>query len=187
MPQTLQALKVLFRRRPFSPSSWAQLVVLCGCLMCLLTTNASSAFAQEKINVKQMAKYRKIFMDIKGYHHQALKLLVTQNIGLSEQIITHAETLSKMAEDILLLFPKGSLSDKSRTLPSIWDKEGNLVPGFIKQAENMKVEARKLAQIAKTGNRRAVNAQLRNFDSEGCRGCHTLYRGGEDEPELFMD
>ena len=81
-----------------------------------------------------------------------------------------------MADDMLALFPKDSWTPKSRTSKNVWNKDGSLSAGFMAQAENMKEESMKMAQVAKTGDVKAIKKQLRNLAANGCRGCHTLYR-----------
>ena len=145
-------------------------------LFCILTL--TSVQAQESTLDRQaIIKYRRLFMEIKGKHNQAIKLLVMQEIPFHSHIVTHAEALSNMAEDMLRLFPKGSQGPQSRALPSIWDKDGNLSSAFIAQVDVMKKEAKKMAEVAKAGDNEAIRQQLRQLASNGCRGCHTLFRG----------
>ena len=65
----------------------------------------------------------------------------------------------------------------SRALPTIWNADGTLSQGFVDQAKMMQAEAHKLAQIAPTGNLKAITKQVKILANKGCRGCHTQYRG----------
>ncbi|MBF0238306.1 MAG: cytochrome c [SAR324 cluster bacterium] len=142
--------------------------------------------AEESVSVttrNSIIQYRKIFMDAKGLHTQAIKLLVSKKIGLYSQIVTHADALNKMAEDMLHLFPPGSQGADSRTLPTIWNKDGTLSQTFVEQAQIMKQEAKKMAEVAKTQDMDLIKKQLREFATNGCRGCHSLFRGEDSEWE----
>ncbi|MGH7403415.1 MAG: c-type cytochrome, partial [Candidatus Rokuibacteriota bacterium] len=66
-------------------------------------------------------------------------------------IAVNAETLALNAEHIPALFPEGSLTEKSKAKPEVWQKWAE----FEKAAENMQAEAEKLRDAAK-----AKNAQL---------------------------
>ena len=153
-------------------------MILLGMIIVLFNTFPQSASAQTQADKRDaLIKYRQIFMEAKGKHNQAIRLLITKNIALPEHIITHAEALSKMADDMIKLFPKGSQGPKSRVLVDVWDKNGNLSKPFLEQTENMKKEAQKMAEVAKKGNPSEMKKQLRALASNGCRGCHTLFRG----------
>ena len=145
--------------------------------MALVWMNTGSlVLAQEEGETKTIIQYRKIFMEAKEKHHQAIKLLVTKELSLPSHVITHAEALKNMANDMLLLFPKDSMGAKSRVSPNIWNKDGSLSQGFIAQVEKMKEEATKMVKVAQAGDMAAVQKQLRSMTADGCRSCHTLYR-----------
>lgn len=145
----------------------------------LSATLAPSIQAADK-DRNAVMKYRHLFMETKGKHNQAIKLLVNSKISY-RHIVTHAEALSSMADDMLMLFPANSMGGKTRALDTIWDKDGKLSADFVTQAELMKIESQKMVDIAKEGNYKAIKKQLGRLANKGCRGCHTKYRGDEKE------
>lgn len=61
---------------------------------------------------------------------------------------------------------------------SIWTDRGRLNKEFIIKAKAMKNEAKALMKLAKTSKDiKLLKKQLRRFEANGCRSCHTLYRG----------
>ncbi len=125
---------------------------------------------------KAIMKYRQLWMEIKGQHNQAIRLLVKYQMA-PNQLISHAETLAEMSDDMLFLFPPGSLGGGSRALPTIWDNNGKITRDFIMQTEIMRGESEKLVAIARAGNYKTIKKQLFTYASKACRGCHMRYRG----------
>ena len=156
--------------------AWTSILAISGGL--LAASIVPLAQAADK-NRDDVMKYRHLFMETKGKHNQAIKLLVKSKVSYSH-IVTHAEALAAMADDMLMLFPANSFSGKSRALSSIWDKDGKLASDFVAQAELMKVESKKMVDVAKAGNYKAIKKQLGILANKGCRGCHTKYRGDDN-------
>ncbi|MGK5094712.1 cytochrome c [Deltaproteobacteria bacterium TL4] len=152
-----------------------QFIVVLG-ITATLFTRVTPVYAYGEAQARHLGQYRKLFMEAKGIHFLAIRMLVKRELGMNEHLITHAEILNQMAEEILSLFPKGSLDAQDRTSAKIWNQEGALVAEFIAQAEVLKQETRKLVKLAKTGDLNAIDEQIRIVDDKGCRGCHALYR-----------
>lgn len=153
-----------------------------GIAVALILTVGSSTIANaepRRSNTEAMIKYRHLFMETKGKHSQAIKLLVKNKLSYSH-IIAHADALAAMADDMLTLFPAGSMSAKSRALPAIWKDDGTISDEFITQAELMRAEAKKMVEIAQEGNYKKIKKQVGKLAKNGCRGCHTDFRGEED-------
>ncbi|OUS26291.1 hypothetical protein A9Q99_18855 [Gammaproteobacteria bacterium 45_16_T64] len=148
----------------------------------MFSVGASSMVNAEprKSSTEAMIKYRHLFMETKGNHSQAIKLLVKKKLSYSH-IIAHAEALAAMADDMLTLFPAGSMSAKSRALPAIWNDDGTVSAEFIKQTEVMRSEAKKMVEVAQEGNYKKIKKQVGKLAKNGCRGCHTDFRGEESE------
>lgn len=144
----------------------------------LLTATVAPTVQAADKDRNSVMKYRNLFMETKGKHNQAIKLLVKSKVSYSH-IVTHAEALAGMADDMLMLFPANSMGGKSRALDTIWDKDGKLTPDFVAQAELMKTESKKMVDVAKAGNYKAIKKQLGILANKGCRGCHTKYRGDD--------
>jgi cytochrome c556 len=70
------------------------------------------------------------------------------------------------------LFPKGSLSEKSRAKAEIWEKWDEFIknPGMVKKA------AQALADAAKSKNETEVNTKFKAL-GDACANCHNSFRG----------
>ena len=123
-----------------------------------------------------MMKYRKLFMETKGKHAKAIKLLVKNKLSLNH-IISHGEALEAMADDMLMIFPAGSMGGKSRAMDNIWDKDGSLSQDFTNKVKAMRIEATRLVQVAEQGNYKKIRKQMASFANKGCRNCHSDFRG----------
>ncbi|MBF0352914.1 MAG: cytochrome c [SAR324 cluster bacterium] len=136
-----------------------------------------------KINRDDLIKYRNYVMTIKGNHTQALRLLVAKKINLRNQFITHAEALRALSFEMLRLFLPGSLGPKSRAKAEIWDQNGHLAKKFVEQTQIMEKEASQLVEVARYGSLDSIKKQLRSFEKNGCKGCHSEFRGeGQPDP-----
>jgi len=123
-----------------------------------------------------MMKYRQLFMETKGNHAKAIKLLIKNKLSLNH-IVSHGEALVAMADDMLVIFPAGSVGGKSRAMYDIWDDQGNLTQDFKNKAAVMRAEASRFVEIAKEGNYKKIKKQMAVFANKGCRSCHSDYRG----------
>jgi len=92
--------------------------------------------------------------------------------GNIEAIAVNAETLALAAQQIPALFPEGSLTDKSKAKPEIWQKW----PEFEKDAKNLAVEAEKLRDAAKAKNEQLTQQIVKDFGRNACGTCHTPFR-----------
>jgi cytochrome c556 len=92
--------------------------------------------------------------------------------GNIESIAVDAEALAINAPRIPSLFPEGSLTDKSKAKPEIWQKW----PEFEKAAMNLKTESEKLRDVAKTKDADATQAVMKDFGKNACGTCHTPFR-----------
>ncbi len=92
--------------------------------------------------------------------------------GNIEGIAVNAETMALNAEHIPMLFPEGSLTDKSKAKPEIWQKR----PEFEAAAKNMGDWANRLRDTARTKNAQATEAIMKEFGAKGCGTCHTPFR-----------
>jgi cytochrome c556 len=92
-------------------------------------------------------------------------------------IVLHAEALAAMAEGMLLIFPAGSTGGQSRAMDEIWDESGKLSLDFKNKVSVMHGEALKIVEVAKQGNYKQIKKQMAVFANNGCRSCHSDYRG----------
>ena len=92
--------------------------------------------------------------------------------GNIEAIAVNAETLAMTAQHITALFPEGSLTDKSKAKPEVWQKW----PEFQAAAKNLETQAEKLRDVAKAKNEQATQDMLKDFGRNACGTCHTPFR-----------
>ena len=88
-------------------------------------------------------------------------------------IVPDAETLIDTAGKIPALFPEGSLGPaKTAAKPEIWQKWAD----FEAASNNLKTQAEKLRDAAKTGDATATQAVVQTFGRNACGTCHTPFR-----------
>ena len=85
-----------------------------------------------------------------------------------------ADTLAQNSTKIPALFPAGSLEGMGKTAakPEIWQKW----PEFEAAAKNMGTEAAKLRDTAKTNDKMAMEAAVKDFGGKACGSCHRPFR-----------
>jgi cytochrome c556 len=87
-------------------------------------------------------------------------------------VATNADIISKNAAKVPSLFPAGSMTDKSKAKPEIWQKWAD----FEATAKKMETEASRLRDTARTGNAQASNGIIKDFGRNACGACHTPFR-----------
>lgn len=92
--------------------------------------------------------------------------------GNIEGIAVNAETMALNAEHIPMLFPEGSLTDKSKAKPEVWQKWDD----FVKASKNMQDWASRLRDTARTKNAQATEAMMKEYGAKACGTCHTPFR-----------
>ena len=92
--------------------------------------------------------------------------------GQIEAMAVNAETIAMNAEHVPMLFPKGSLTDKSKAKPEIWEKWSE----FEAAAKNMETKAVELRDAARAKDQAKVEALMKNFGREACGTCHQPFR-----------
>lgn len=92
--------------------------------------------------------------------------------GNIEAIAVNAETLAMTAQQIPALFPEGSLTEKSKAKPEVWQKW----PEFEAAAKNLETQAEKLRDAARAKNEQLTQDLVKDFGRQGCGTCHTPFR-----------
>ena len=92
--------------------------------------------------------------------------------GQIEAIAVNAETMALNAAHIPALFPQGSLTDKSKAKPEVWQKWSE----FEDAAKNMATWAAKLRDTAMTKDAQATDAVMKEYGRQACGTCHTPFR-----------
>jgi cytochrome c556 len=89
-----------------------------------------------------------------------------------EGIEVSAEGLAVAAQFIPVLFPEGSLTDKSKAKPEVWQKW----PEFEAAAKKLQTESEKLRDTAKAKNAQQTQDIVKDFGRNACGTCHTPFR-----------
>src|SRR5437899_5767351 len=92
--------------------------------------------------------------------------------GNVEGVAVNAEALALHAQRITLLFPEGSLTEKSKAKPDIWQKW----PEFQAAAKNLENRAGTLRDQAVAKDAAAVQTTVNTFGRDACGTCHTPFR-----------
>jgi len=92
--------------------------------------------------------------------------------GSWEAIAVNAEAMALTAEHIPSMFPPGSLTDKSKAKPDVWQKW----PEFEAAAKRMVAESEKLRDAARSKDQAATEAAMKDFGRNACGACHTPFR-----------
>jgi len=87
-------------------------------------------------------------------------------------VAANADIISKNAAKIPSLFPQGSMTEKSKAKPEIWQKWAE----FEATAKKMETEGAKLRDVAQTGNAQGTNDMIKDFGRNACGACHTPFR-----------
>jgi cytochrome c556 len=91
--------------------------------------------------------------------------------GNIDAVAVNADTISLTASHIPALFPKGSLSEKSRAKPEIWQRRTE----FEKAAKGVQATAERLRDAARAKNAEATQAGFRDL-GQACDTCHRPFR-----------
>ena len=92
--------------------------------------------------------------------------------GNIEAIAVNAETMAINSLHIPVLFPQGSLTDKSKAKPEIWQKWSE----FEAAAKNLGSWADRLRDTARTKDAAATEAIMKEYGAKACGTCHTPFR-----------
>jgi cytochrome c556 len=92
--------------------------------------------------------------------------------GNLQAVASNADAMANNAKQIPALFPEGSMTEKSKAKPEIWQKKAE----FDASAKKMEMESIKLRDTARTGNAQATNDMIKDFGRNTCGSCHTPFR-----------
>jgi cytochrome c556 len=132
--------------------------------------SAGLAVAQFKIGSGDVVADRQRLMRLNGASLQDLNAKL--RAGNIEAAVVNAETIAINARHIPSLFPKGSLTDKSKAKPDIWEKW----PEFEAAARNLQVKAEELRDAARRRDTQATEAAAKDFFRLHCNRCHAPFR-----------
>jgi len=144
--------------------------VVLGSLLALALAGSATGQSTPKLWTSDVVADRQRLMKLNGASWaDAQAKLKAGNI---EGIAVNAETMALNSEHIPMLFPEGSLTEKSKAKPEIWQKR----PEFESAAKNMGQWAVKLRDTARTKDAAATEAIMKDFGRQGCGTCHTPFR-----------
>ena len=92
--------------------------------------------------------------------------------GQFEAIAVNAETMAVNAMHIPSVFPQGSLTDKSKAKPDVWQKWDE----FEKAANNMVAWSGRLRDAARAKDNQQVETIMKDFGAQACGTCHRPFR-----------
>ena len=92
--------------------------------------------------------------------------------GNIEGIAVNAEVIAITAMEIPSLFPEGSLTNKSRAKPEIWQRWSE----FEASAKNLAIWSERLRDAAAAKDERVVTDIMKDFGRVGCDYCHDAFR-----------
>ena len=87
-------------------------------------------------------------------------------------VATNADAMANNAKQMVALFPEGSMTEKSKAKPEIWQRKSE----FDAAAKKMETESIRLRDTARSGNANATNEILKDFGRNTCGNCHTPFR-----------
>jgi cytochrome c556 len=147
----------------------ARASVVVGSLAALLLGIAVSQ-AQMKVGTGDPVADRQRLMKLNGASAKDLNDKV--KAGQIEAMAVNAETIAMNAQHIPLLFPKGSLTDKSKAKAEIWEKWSE----FEAAAKNLETKAVELRDAARAKDQPKVEAMMKDFGRQACGTCHQPFR-----------
>jgi len=92
--------------------------------------------------------------------------------GNIEGIAVNAETMAINSEHIPMLFPQGSLTEKSKAKPEIWQKW----PEFESAANNLGQWAARLRDASRAKDAAQTGAIMQEYGAKACGTCHQPFR-----------
>ena len=92
--------------------------------------------------------------------------------GNIEGIAPNAEVLAVTSMQIVTLFPEGSLTDKSKAKPEIWQRWGE----FEASAKNLTIWSERLRDASRAKDEKAVADIMKDYGRVACGSCHTPFR-----------
>src|SRR5262247_2497316 len=144
--------------------------IVLGCLVTLAMASAATGQSTTKIWTSDVVADRQRLMKLNGASWADAQAKL--KAGNAEAVAANAETMALIATQILPLFPEGSLTDKSKAKPEIWQKW----PEFETAVKNYAMQAEKLRDAARTKDLAATEAVAKDFGRQACGTCHTPFR-----------
>jgi cytochrome c556 len=134
------------------------------------TTAACSLGSGRMIGTGDVVFDRQRLMRVQGA--QLSEIQSKFRAGNIEGIGVNAEVVAITAMQIPSLFPDGSLSEKSRAKPEIWQRWGE----FEATAKNLTIWSERLRDAARAKDEKAVADIVKDYARVSCGACHEAFR-----------
>lgn len=146
--------------------------VMLAVLGALATTTVAAAAERTtpRVSSGDVVADRQRLMKNNGAQWQEIQAKV--KAGNIEGIAANAEAISLHALNVVGLFPEGSLTDKSKAKPEIWQKWTE----FQKEATNLHDKALELRNASMAKDADKTQALVKEFGRAACGACHTPFR-----------
>jgi len=144
--------------------------VVLGSLVALALASSATGQSPTKIWTSDVVADRQRLMKLNGASWADAQAKL--KAGNVEAVAVNAETMALIATQIVALFPEGSLTDKSKAKPEIWQKW----PEFEAAVKNYGVQAEKLRDVARSKDQAATEAVAKEFGRQACGTCHQPFR-----------
>src|SRR6185436_307696 len=142
-----------------------RLGIVVGSLMTLALSGCASGDKMKSAGSGDIVADRQRLMKLNGASWADAQ--AKAKAGQWEAIAVNAETMAINAQHIPSLFPAGSLTDKSKAKPEIWQKWAE----FEAASAKMVSESEKLRDAARSKNQAAVEAVMKDFGRNACGAC----------------
>ena len=136
----------------------------------LVTTGCAEKMAAKKATPEETVAQRQRLMKLHGALWKDIQ--DKHKAGLLEAMAVDAEALAYNARYIPSLFPEGSMTEKSKAKPEVWQKW----PEFQAAALTLEKESEKLRDAANKKDKVAIDNQMKDFGRNACGSCHTPFR-----------
>lgn len=134
------------------------------------TATACTTASPRMIGTGDVVADRQRVMKIQGA--QWMEIQNKAKAGSIEGIAVNAEVLAITSLQIPSLFPAGSLTDKSKAKPEIWQRWGE----FEAASKNLTIWSERLRDASKAKDDKAVGDIMKDFGRVACGSCHTPFR-----------
>jgi len=144
--------------------------VVLGSLVALALAGSATGQSTVKLWTSDVVADRQRLMKLNGASWADAQAKL--KAGNAEAVAVNAETMALIATQITALFPEGSLTEKSKAKPEIWQKW----PEFEAAVKTYAMQAEKLRDAARSKDLAATEAVAKEFGRQACGTCHQPFR-----------
>ena len=119
-------------------------------------------------------KYREGIMNSAKGHMTSMVAILRGRVHF-ENLAIHARGMADVAGIMPTVFPEGSMTDTSESLPEVWSDAA----GFKNAMDRFVAAANQMAEAASSGEMSEVGPAMQAL-GQSCKGCHDDYRAPHD-------